>query len=65
MPTTTAPANGPGDILDATGTTVIVGANIPGGAAGNVVTSDANGNLSLQPPPQSPAAVYLTRAFAV
>lgn len=58
--------SGPGDVYDATGSAAVVGANIPVNAAsGNVLTSDANGNLSLQPPAQSPSAAYLLRAFAV
>jgi hypothetical protein len=65
-----ASVSGPGDICDATGAAVVIGANIPAGAAaGNVVTSDANGSLSLQPPAsggsQPPAVAYLIRAFAV
>jgi hypothetical protein len=39
-----------GDIYDATGTLRVAGANMPGGSSGDVLTSDANGNLSLQAP---------------
>jgi trimeric autotransporter adhesin len=39
-----------GDIYDATGTLRVAGANMPGGSNGDVLTSDANGNLSLQAP---------------
>lgn len=40
----------PGDICDVTGALRVAGANVPvNAAAGHVVTSDAQGNLSLQP----------------
>lgn len=43
--------SGKGLIRDAFGNPQVVGACMPGGAAsGNVLTSDANGNLTLQPP---------------
>ena len=55
-----------GDIYDATGTVIVVGASMPGGAAGQVVTSDANGGLSLQPPsglPQSQAFALANNTY--
>jgi hypothetical protein len=58
----------PGDLYDATGTLRVAGANVPGGSSGDVLTSDAFGNLSLQAPQasaDSPAAVALQRAFTV
>jgi hypothetical protein len=56
----TASVAGPGDILDANGTLVIAGAQFAAGAqSGSVVTSDANGNLSLQPGGGTPGAVLL------
>jgi hypothetical protein len=47
----TASVSGPGDIYDAGGALVVAGARIAAGAAaGSVLTSDAAGNLALQPP---------------
>ncbi len=46
----TAAVSSPGDIYDANGTLIIAGARLASAASGNVLTVDANGNLSPQPP---------------
>jgi hypothetical protein len=63
-----APVSSPGDICDATGALIVKGARVPAGAAaGSVVTSDAAGNLSLQPSAGGGGAVasVFTRTGAV
>jgi hypothetical protein len=57
----------PGDIYDATGTLIVAGAQMAG-VTGDVVTCDADGNLSLQPlagGSASPSAVITQRVFSV
>lgn len=49
--------SGPGDIYDASGTLVVAGAHLTGGSPGSVLTSDATGNLSLQPAPAQAADI--------
>lgn len=57
---------GPANIYDAAGALAIAGANLPvGAAAGAVLTSDAAGRLSLQPPANAAYDAYLLRVFAV
>lgn len=57
---------GPANIYDASGDLAVAGASMATGAAeGNVVTSDAAGNLSLQPPADAVLAAYSLRMLAV